>query len=411
MGISVQANMKIKELIKAEAKRQQETISLIASENYAPKEIREAVGSVLMNKYAEGYPNKRYYGGNSIVDKIELVAIEAAKKLFQAEHANVQPYSGTPANLAIYAALLKPGDVVMGMSLAHGGHLSHGHKVSFSGKTYKFMQYGVDSDTGLLDYEEIRKLARIFKPKLIICGATAYPRSIDFAKFAKIAREVGAYCVADISHIAGLVATGLHQSPVKHCDVVMTTTHKTLRGPRGAIILCKKDLAGKIDKAVFPGVQGGPHMHSIAGKAICLQNAMKPEFKRYVKQIISNAKVLADTLEKEGLRICSGGTDTHLVLVDLSSVSITGKEAETVLEKVGIVVNKNMIPGDNRSPFDPSGLRLGVPAVTTRGMKEPEMKKIAELISQVVHNPQSKVILGRVKKEVRTLTKKFSLKD
>lgn len=403
--------MKIKELIKTEAKRQQETVSLIASENYVPKEIREAVGSVLMNKYAEGYPNKRYYGGNVIIDKVEQAAIDAAKKLFKAEHANVQPYSGTPANLAIYAALLKPGDVVMGMSLAHGGHLSHGHKVSFSGKTYKFMQYGVDSDTGLLDYEEIRKLARIFKPKLIICGATAYPRSIDFAKFAKIAREVGAYCVADISHIAGLVVAGLHQSPVKHCDVVMTTTHKTLCGPRGAIILCNKDLAGKIDKAVFPGVQGGPHMHNIAGKAICLQNAMKPAFKRYAKQIISNAKVLADTLEKEGLKICSGGTDTHLVLVDLSPIGITGKEAETVLEKVGIVVNKNMIPGDNRSPFDPSGLRLGVPAVTTRGMKELEIKKIAELISQVAHNPKNTVILGRVKKEVRALTRKFSLKD
>ena len=403
--------MKIKELIKAEAKRQQETISLIASENYVSKEIREAVGSVLMNKYAEGYPNKRYYGGNSVIDKIEQAAIDTAKKLFKAEHANVQPYSGTPANLAIYAALLKPSDVVMGMSLAHGGHLSHGHKVSFSGKTYKFMQYGVDPETGLLDYDEIRKLARIFRPKLIICGATAYPRSIDFAKFAKIAREVNAYCIADISHIAGLVVAGLHQSPVKYCDVVMTTTHKTLCGPRGAIILCKKDLASKIDKAVFPGVQGGPHMHSIAGKAICLQNAMKPAFRKYAKQIILNAKILADTLEKEGFKICSGGTDTHLILVDLSPIGITGKEAETALEKVGIVVNKNMIPGDNRSPFDPSGLRLGVPAITTRGMKELEMQKIAKLISQVVHNPKSKVILRRVKKEVRTLAKKFSLKN
>lgn len=403
--------MKINELIKIEAKRQQETISLIASENYVSKEIREAVGSVLMNKYAEGYPQKRYYGGNNVIDKIEQVAIDAAKKLFKAEHANVQPYSGTPANIAIYAALLKPGDVVMGMSLAHGGHLSHGHKVSFSGKTYKFMQYGVDPETGLLDYEEIHKLARIFKPKLIICGATAYPRSIDFAKFAKIAREVGAYCVADISHIAGLVVAGLHQSPIKHCDVVMTTTHKTLCGPRGAIILCKKDLASKIDKAVFPGVQGGPHMHSIAGKAICLQNAMKPAFRKYIKQIILNAKILADTLEKEGFKICSGGTDTHLILVDLSPIGITGKEAETALEKVGIVVNKNMIPGDNRSPFDPSGLRLGVPAVTARGMKESEMQKIAKLISQVVRNPKSKVILGRVKKEVRALTIKFALEN
>ncbi|OGB74522.1 serine hydroxymethyltransferase [candidate division Kazan bacterium RBG_13_50_9] len=402
--------MDIARLIKAEERRQANTISLIASENYAPSVIRAAVGSVLMNKYSEGYPGKRYYGGNEVVDKIEQAAQAAARKLFGAEHANVQPYSGTPANLAVYNALLDIDDTVMGMSLAHGGHLSHGHKVSFSSKAYKFVQYGVDPKTGLLDYGEIRKLARIFKPKLIVCGATAYPRAIDFKKFAVIAREVEAYVLADISHIAGLIAAGLHQNPTKYCDVVTTTTHKTLRGPRGAIILCKKELAAKIDKAVFPGIQGGPHNNITAAKAICLQNATTVAFKQYARQIIKNAKALAAALEAEGIKVCSGGTDTHLILVDLSPLKITGQEAETALEKVGIVVNKNMIPGDIRSPLDPSGLRLGVPAATTRGMREAEMRKLAGLINQVVRQPKSKVVLERVKKEIGKLCKKFLIK-
>jgi glycine hydroxymethyltransferase len=402
--------VKIQELIKKEEKRQQDNLVLIASENYAPKAVREAVGSVLMNKYAEGYPGKRYYGGNQIIDQVETEAINAAKKLFKAEHANVQPYSGTPANLAVYAALLNLGDTVMGMALAQGGHLSHGHKVSFSGKAYKFVQYGVDAETGLLDYDEIRKMARIFRPKLIVCGATAYPRVIDFKKFADIAHEVEAYCLADISHIAGLVAAGVHPSPFPHCDVVMTTTHKTLRGPRGAIILCKQELAEKIDKAVFPGIQGGPHENVIAGKAICLQEAAKPAFRTYAKQIVKNAHILADELKRMGITVCSGGTDTHLILIDLSSIGVTGKEAEQALEKAGIVVNKNMVPGDTRSPFDPSGIRLGVPAVTTRGMKELEMVKLAGLINRVVREPNSRVVLKSVKKEVSYLCNKFPIK-
>lgn len=402
--------MTIKTLISQEAKRQQETISLIASENYAPREVREAVGSVLMNKYAEGYPGKRYYGGNSVIDQIENLAILSAKKLFGAEHANVQPYSGTPANLAIYAALLDIGDTILSLSLAHGGHLSHGHKVSFVGKAYKITQYGVNPETGLLDYDEIRKLARIFKPKLIVCGATAYPRKIDFKKFADIAKEVGAYSLADISHIAGLVATGLHQNPVKYCDVVMTTTHKTLRGPRGAIILCREELAEKIDKAVFPGVQGGPHENTIAGKAICLEIAKTPAFKKYMQQVVKNAQTLAEVLAKEGFKICTGGTDTHLILADLTPVKITGQQAETALEKCGIIVNKNMVPGDPRKPLDPSGIRLGTPAVTTRGMKEKEMKELAKMIALVAKNPEDRIILKEVTAKVKKLCKKFPIK-
>lgn len=402
--------MTIGQLISKEASRQQETISLIASENYAPREIREAAGSVLMNKYAEGYPGKRYYGGNEVIDQIENEAIQAAKKLFHAEHANVQPYSGTPANLAVYAALLEIGDTILSLSLEHGGHLSHGHRVSFSGRAYKIVQYGVDQKTGLLNYEEIRKLARIFKPKLIICGATAYPRKIDFARFAEIAQEVKAYSMADISHIAGLVAAGVHQSPVKYCDVITTTTHKTLRGPRGAIILCKKELAEKIDKAVFPGIQGGPHENVIAAKAICLQTAKTPAFKKYIRQVVKNAKTLATALEKEGFKICSGGTDTHLILVNLIPLKVTGQQAETALEKCGIIVNKNMIPGDPRRPLDPSGVRLGTPAVTTRGMKEPEMRQLAEFIALVVKNTDNSLILKQVSLEIKKLCKKFPIK-
>jgi len=401
----------IEKLMKQEEDRQQNTLSLIASENYVSNEVRQAVGSVLMNKYAEGYPAKRYYGGNEVIDQIELEAIQAAKKLFKAEHANVQPYSGTPANLAVYAALLEPGDTLMSLSLPHGGHLSFGHKVSWVSKVYKVVQYGLNPETGLLDYEEIRKLARIFKPKLIVCGATAYSRKIDFVRFAEIAKEVGAYCMADISHIAGLVATGLHPSPVDCCDVVVTTTHKTLRGPRGAIILCKKELAEKIDKAVFPGLQGGPHENTIAAIALCLESAKSPEFKTYIKQVIANAKTLADVLTKNGLTICTGGTDNHVMLVDLRSIKLTGKEAETALEQCGIIVNKNMIPNDPRKPLDPSGIRLGTPAVTTRGMKETDMEELGNLIAHLLKNHQDESVIDQTSISVAKLTQKFPIPD
>jgi glycine hydroxymethyltransferase len=399
----------IQQLIEAEEKRQRDTISLIASENLATPAVRAAAGSVLMNKYSEGYPGKRYYGGNDIVDEIENRAIEAAKKLFKAEHANVQPYSGSPANIAIYTAILEFGDTVMGMSLAHGGHLTHGHKVSFSGKAYKFIQYGVDQSTGLLNYDEIETMAKIFKPKLIVCGATAYPREIDFIRFGKIAKQVGAYLLADISHIAGLIAGGVHPQPFPHADIVMTTTHKTLRGPRGAIIMCKKSLASQIDKAVFPGLQGGPHDNITAAKAICLEEAAKPEFKKYAKQIVVNAKALAANLAQFGFKLVTGGTDNHMMLVDLGNKKITGLEAERALEKAGIIVNKNMIPGDLRSPFDPSGIRLGVPVVTSRGMGEPEMAEIASIISTVLDNPTSKSVLSQAKKRVLELTTRFPI--
>lgn len=399
----------IQQLIEAEEKRQRDTISLIASENLATPAVRAAAGSVLMNKYSEGYPGKRYYGGNDIVDEIENRAIEAAKKLFKAEHANVQPYSGSPANIAIYTAILEFGDTVMGMSLAHGGHLTHGHKVSFSGKAYKFIQYGVDQSTGLLNYDEIETMAKIFKPKLIVCGATAYPREIDFIRFGKIAKQVGAYLLADISHIAGLIAGGVHPQPFPHADIVMTTTHKTLRGPRGAIIMCKKSLASQIDKAVFPGLQGGPHDNITAAKAICLEEAAKPEFKKYAKQIVVNAKALAANLAQFGFKLVTGGTDNHMMLVDLGNKKITGLEAERALEKAGIIVNKNMIPGDLRSPFDPSGIRLGVPVITSRGMGEPEMAEIASIISTVLDNPTSKSVLSQAKKRVLELTTRFPI--
>ena len=399
----------IQQLIEAEAKRQQETLSLIASENIASRAVREAVGSVLMNKYSEGYPNKRYYGGNEIADEVEERAIELAKKLFHAEHANVQPYSGSPANIATYTALANFGDTIMGMSLAHGGHLTHGHKVSISGKAYKFIQYGVDQATGLLNYDEIETMAKIFKPKIIVCGATAYPREIDFARFAKIAKQVGAYLLADISHIAGLIAGGVHPQPFPHADVVMTTTHKTLRGPRGAIIMCKKPLASLIDKAIFPGLQGGPHDNITAAKAICLEEASKPEFKKYARQIIDNAHALASNLTQFGFKLVSGGTDTHLMLVDLNNKKITGMEAEQALEQVGIIVNKNMIPGDLRSPFDPSGIRLGVANITTRGMTEPDMAELASIINDTLANPTSKSVLSQAKKRVVELTIKFPI--
>ncbi len=396
----------IYKLIKAEEKRQLETINLIPSENYPSKAVLEAMGSILTSKYSEGYPGKRYYPGNEIYDKIELLAQKSAKEIFRAKnyHVNIQPYSGTPANLAVYLGLLNFGDTIMGMTLSHGGHLSHGHKVNFSGKAYKVVQYGVDLKTGKIDYDAVRKLAQEHKPKLIISGATAYPRKINFLKFHQIAKEVGAISMADIAHIAGLVVAGLHPSPFPFTDIITTTTHKTLRGPRGAIIFCKKEFAQAIDRAVFPGIQGGPHNNVTAAKLVCFEEAKKLAFKKYQRQIVKNAKVLAEELKKYGFNLVSGGTDNHLILVDLRNKNITGKEAEEKLEKAGIIANRNTIPGDPRKPFDPSGVRIGTPAITTREMKEREMKKIAKWINEVISDFKS---VPEVKKEVRKLSRKF----
>ncbi|HLD18605.1 MAG TPA: serine hydroxymethyltransferase [Candidatus Nanoarchaeia archaeon] len=395
--------------IDSELRRQQDGLEMIPSENYASKAVLEALGSVMTNKYSEGYPGKRYYGGNEFIDVVERLAIERAKKLFGAEHANVQPYSGSPANIEIYFALLKFGDKVMGLNLAHGGHLTHGHPVNFSGKAYQFVQYGVDKETEQLDYEAIRELAIKEKPKLIISGYTAYPRTIDFKKFSEIAEEVGAISMVDMSHISGLIAGGVHPSPFPFTDVVMTTTHKTLRGPRGAIILCKEKFAQQIDKAVFPGMQGGPHDNNTAAKAVALGEAMKPEFKIYAQQIVKNSKTLAKELQKYGFRLVSGGTDNHLILVDLQNKNVTGKEAEAALDKARITVNKNMVPFDTRSPFDPSGIRLGTPAITSRGMKEEEMKQIASFMDDAIIHFRDEQKLKSIAEEVTRLTKKFPL--
>ncbi|SFQ08032.1 serine hydroxymethyltransferase [Caldicoprobacter faecalis] len=375
------ADPEVAEAIEKELKRQQDHIELIASENFVSLPVMAAMGTHLTNKYAEGYPGRRYYGGCEFVDVVENIAIERAKKLFGAEHANVQPHSGAQANMAVYFAVLEPGDTIMGMNLAHGGHLTHGSPVNISGKYFKIVPYGVDANTGYIDYDEVRRLAREFKPKLIVAGASAYPRVIDFERFREIADEVGAYLMVDMAHIAGLVAAGLHPSPVPYADFVTTTTHKTLRGPRGGMILCKGKYAKIIDKAIFPGTQGGPLMHVIAAKAICFGEALKPEFKEYQKQIIKNAQALASGLIEEGFNLVSGGTDNHLMLVDLRNRGITGKDAEKALDKVRITVNKNTIPNDPESPFVTSGIRLGTPAVTTRGMKEEDMRQISRAIS------------------------------
>ncbi|MFH0973164.1 MAG: serine hydroxymethyltransferase, partial [Candidatus Micrarchaeota archaeon] len=353
-----EADPEIAAAIEKEFERQATVLELIPSENVVSGAVLEALGSVLTNKYSEGYPHKRYYGGNEFIDIVEDIAIERAKKLFGAEHVNVQPYSGSPANMAVYFALLEPGDKLMGMSLAMGGHLTHGHPVNFSGKLYKPVHYGVDKETELIDYDVVRKLALAEKPKIIVSGATAYPRLFDFKRFAEIAEECGAYSMADIAHIAGLIAAGVHPSPFPFTDVVTTTTHKTLRGPRGAMIMCKQAFAERIDKAVFPGLQGGPHEHAIAGKAVAFAEAAKPEFKEYAKQIVKNAKALADELNALGFRLVSGGTDNHLILIDLTPKNVTGKQAEAALDKAHITVNKNMIPFDSRKPFDPSGIRI-----------------------------------------------------
>ncbi len=392
---------KILELINDEKKRQREGIELIASENYVSESVLECMGSILTNKYSEGYARKRYYKGNEYIDGVEEEAIGRAKELFHAEHVNVQPYSGSPANLAVHFALLDAGDRTLGMALDAGGHLTHGFKVSITGKYYNSVSYGVD-EHGYIDYEEVRRLAKEHMPKLIWAGFSAYSRIIDWQKFRDIADEVGAYLAADIAHVAGLVATGIYPSPVGIADVVTTTTHKTLRGPRGAIIMCKEELAEKIDKAVFPGLQGGPHNHTTAAIAVALKEASTEEFKEYTKQIVKNSKALAEELIKRDYKIISGGTDNHLFLVDIvESVGISGEEASTLLEQSNITVNKNAIPNDSRKPWDPSGIRIGTPAVTSRGMKEREMVKIAEFIDEVLRNRKN------VREEVKDFTKNF----
>jgi len=394
--------------IAAEKRRQNEVLELIPSENLASLDVLEALGSVFNNKYSEGYPGRRYYGGNEFADAVETLAVERAKLLFGAEHANVQPYSGSPANLEVYFALLEFGDKVMGMSLAEGGHLTHGHKVNFSGRAYNFVQYGVRREDELLDYDEIRRVAEREKPKLLLSGATAYPREIDFKEFAEIAKDCGATSMVDMAHVAGLVAGGVHVSPFPETDVVTTTTHKTLRGPRGAMILCKRAFAERIDKAVFPGLQGGPHEHAIAAKAVCFGEALKPEFKDYARQVVKNAKVLAEELQNRGLRLVSGGTDTHLILVDLTDKKMPGKTAETALDKAGITVNKNMIPFDVRKPWDPSGIRLGTPVLTTRGMKEQEMRVVGELICRAIDSHEDGAELAKIKGDVTELCRQFA---
>lgn len=397
------------DLIKQESLRLQEGLEMIPSENFVSKSVLEALGSTLTNKYSEGYPKKRYYGGNQIIDQIEELAINRAKKLFGAEHVNVQPYSGSPANLAVYSSILNAGDKIMGMNLTDGGHLTHGHHVSFTGQNYNFVHYGVDRNTNLLDYDKIRELAIKEKPKIIVCGATAYPRIIDFEKFANIAKEVGAVSVADISHISGLVISKDHPSPFPHIDIVTSTTHKTLRGPRGAIIMCKKEFAKKIDKAVFPGLQGGPHNHQTAAIAVALNEALSEDFIKYANQIVKNSKVLAQELINQGLNLVTNGTDNHLVLIDLTNFNCKGKEAEIALDLANITVNKNTIPNEPRSPFDPSGIRIGTPMLTTRGMKEKEMVIIAQIISRVIKNHDNDEILLELKEQVKELCKQFPL--
>ncbi len=394
----------IYEAIKKEEKRQNERIELIASENFTSKAVMEAMGSVFTNKYAEGYPGKRYYGGCENVDIAENLARDRAKQLFGAEHANVQPHSGAQANMTVYFSVLNPGDTILGMNLAHGGHLTHGSPVNFSGKLYNIVPYGVDKN-GYIDYDELERIALECKPKIIVAGASAYPRIIDFERFRKIADMVGAYLMVDMAHIAGLVAAGLHPNPVPYSDFVTTTTHKTLRGPRGGMILCKEKYAKAIDKALFPGIQGGPLMHVIAGKAVAFKEALTDDFKEYQKQIIKNAKALSEELVNRGYNLVSGGTDNHLMLVDLTNKNITGKEAEALLDRVGITVNKNAIPFDTQKPNITSGIRIGTPAMTTRGMKEDEMKEIARLIDMALSGEDEE----KVGKEVLKLTSRFPL--
>ena len=404
-------DIELKNALELEQNRQQNNIELIASENYVSKDILDLQGSILTNKYAEGYPGKRYYGGCQYIDIFENKAIEYACKLFDCKYANVQPHSGSAANMAVYRALLNNGDKVMGLNLSQGGHLTHGHAINFSGLDYQIIPYNVDKETELIDYEELRNIALKEKPKMIIAGASAYSRIIDFKKFREIADEVGAYLMVDMAHIAGLVAVGLHPSPIPYADVITTTTHKTLRGPRGGLILTNnEDIIKKINKVIFPGIQGGPLMHVIAAKAQCLYEALQPSFKEYQTQVLKNIKALSDTLLKEGFRIVSGGTDNHLILVDVKgSIGITGKEAETILDKINITVNKNTIPNDNESPVNTSGIRLGSPAMTTRGLKENEFMQIGKIISQALKNKENEELLNKLKEEVIDITTKYPL--
>ncbi|WP_459482004.1 serine hydroxymethyltransferase [Clostridium saccharoperbutylacetonicum] len=397
----------IYDLMEKELERQQKGIELIASENIVSPAVMEAMGSYLTNKYAEGYPGKRYYGGCHVVDEIEQIAIDRAKKLFGAEHANVQPHSGSQANMAVYFAVLEPGDTVLGMDLSHGGHLTHGSPVNFSGKLFNFVSYGVDKETEVIDYEEVRRIAKEAKPKLIVAGASAYGRIIDFAKFKEIADEVGALLMVDMAHIAGLVAAGVHPSPVPYCDFVTTTTHKTLRGPRGGLILCKEKYAQVLNKNIFPGIQGGPLEHIIAAKAVCFKEALDPSFKAYGENIVANCKELANKLIAKGFKIVSGGTDNHVFLVDLNNKDITGKEAEILLDSVGITVNKNTVPNETRSPFVTSGIRIGTAAVTTRGFVKEDMAEIAEIIAEAIDNRAGD--LSSLKARVEALCDKYPI--
>jgi glycine hydroxymethyltransferase len=399
----------VAEAILGEVRREAYKLELIASENFVSLAVLAAQGCVMTNKYAEGYPKRRYYGGCDFVDAAEELARERAKKLFGAEHANVQPHSGTQANMAVFFAVCEIGDTVMGMNLSHGGHLSHGHPVNFSGKYFNIVQYGVSPETETIDYDKLMELAREAKPKMIIAGASAYPRTLDFAKFREVADAVGAILMVDMAHIAGLIAAGIHPNPVPYAEFVTTTTHKTLRGPRGGMILCKEQFAKELDKTVFPGIQGGPLMHVIAAKAVCFKEALTPEFKVYQGQITKNAKTLAEALAKTGMRIVSGGTDTHLMLVDLRPKKLTGKVAEKALEEAGITVNKNTIPFDPETPFVASGIRIGTPAVTTRGMKEKEMEVIAGFIGEVLNDVENAALKERVKGDVEKLCRKFPL--
>ena len=404
-------DLQIQKMIEKEAQRQLHNIELIASENYVSNDVLEAAGSILTNKYAEGYPNKRYYGGCFCVDEIEELARERAKQLFQAEHVNVQPHSGSQANMAVYMTVLNPGDTVLGMNLSAGGHLTHGHPLNFSGTLYRFVDYGVDSQTEQIDYDQVLEIARKEKPKLIVAGASAYPRVIDFARFRAIADEVGALLMVDMAHIAGLVAAGVHPSPVPYADFVTTTTHKTLRGPRGGLILCKKEYAAQLDKVVFPGMQGGPLMHIIAAKAVCLYEAMQPSFVDYAKQIVKNCHVFADTLQKHGYRIVSGGSDNHLLLVDVkASVGISGKKAEALLDEAGITCNKNTIPFDQEKPFITSGIRLGSAAMTSRGFKEKEFEQIGEWIVRALKMEAGSEAIKALREEVLALTSQFPIR-
>ncbi|MBU1148597.1 serine hydroxymethyltransferase [Patescibacteria group bacterium] len=403
-----QQDPQVAEAIKSEIKRQREGLELIPSENFVSLAVLEALGSVLTNKYAEGYPGKRYYGGTANVDTTEQLAIDRAKQLFGAEHVNVQPLSGAPANVAVYSAVLEPGDTVLGMDLSHGGHLTHGHPITWMAKIFNFVRYQTKAN-GQIDYDQVRQLALEHKPKIVLCGYSAYSRDLDYQKFKEIADEVGALTMADVAHIAGLIAAKEMNDPVPYFDIITTTTHKTLRGPRGGMIMCKEKLAAQIDKAVFPGFQGGPHQHNIAAKAVAFAEDLQPEYKEYIKQVKKNAKMLSDTLRGEGFTICFGGTENHLVLTDVTPLGVAGKQAQALLDEVNITCNKNMIPDDTRKPLNPSGIRLGSPALTTRGFQEEDMKIVGQLIAKILKNPDNEKVKKEVLNTVKELTDKYPL--